>query len=156
VRSLGCCDEVLGYDDLARLDATLPTVYVDFAGNAALRRRVHGHFGDALAYSCAVGGTHWDELGAGRDLPGPKPVLFFAPAQIQKRGGPPPDGWGPGGLQQRLAAAWQAFMQPVNDPVQPWLRIRAAAGADALEAALRAQLAGRVDPRDGLMLSLRR
>jgi hypothetical protein len=155
VRSLGCYDALVGYDEVARLDASLPTVYVDFAGNAALRRAVHTHFGDALAYSCSVGGTHWDEIGAGGGLPGPRPVLFFAPAQIKKRSGPPPEGWGPGGLQQRLAAAWQAFMQPVNDPVQPWLRIRAAAGPEAVEAALRAQLAGQVDARDGLMLSLR-
>lgn len=153
-RSLGCYDELLGYDAVARLDASVPTVYVDFAGNADLRRTVHAHFGAALAYSCSVGGTHRDELGPGGGLPGPRPVLFFAPAQIRKRSGPPPDGWGPGGLQQRLAAAWQAFMGPVNDPVAPWLRVRAAAGAEAVAAAYRAQLAGRVDPRDGLMLTL--
>jgi hypothetical protein len=151
---LGCYDEVLGYDTLEGLDPARPTVYVDFAGDAALRRRVHGHFGDALAYSCSVGGTHWEALGAGGGLPGPKPVLFFAPAQVKKRSGPPPEGWGPGGLQQRLGAAWQALMGPVHDPAAPWLDFRHHAGPAAVEAAYREQLEGRVAAREALVLSL--
>jgi hypothetical protein len=98
-RSLGCYDEVRTYDTLGAMDRATPSVYVDFAGNAALRRSIHEHFGEALRYSCSVGGTHWDELGGGRDLPGPKPTLFFAPAQIAKRSAAPPAGWGPAELQ---------------------------------------------------------
>ena len=153
-RSLGCYDEVLLYDDVPALDRSLTGVYVDFAGNAALRRAVHECLGDALVYSCSVGGTHWHDLGSGSGLPGPRPTLFFAPAQIKKRAGPPPQGWGPGGLQQRLAEAWLAFMQPVNDPHQPWLRIRAASGAPAVEAAYRALLDGRAAPREASLLAL--
>jgi len=153
-RSLGCYDEVRAYDTLGAMDRATPSVYVDFAGNAALRRSVHEHFGDALRYSCSVGGTHWDELGGGRDLPGPKPTLFFAPAQIAKRSASPPAGWGPAELQARIAAAWTAFMQPVNDPAMPWLRVRTAHGAQAVQQACLALLDGKVDARDGLMLSL--
>ena len=98
------------------MDRATPSVYVDFAGNAALRRRIHEHFGAALRYSCSVGGTHWDELGGGRDLPGPRPTLFFAPAQIAKRSAAPPAGWGPAELQTRIAAAWTAFMQTGQRP----------------------------------------
>jgi hypothetical protein len=136
------------------MDRATPSVYVDFAGNAALRSSIHEHFGDALRYSCSVGGTHWDELGGGRNLPGPKPTLFFAPAQIAKRSAPPPAGWGPAELQARIAAAWTAFMQPVNDPARPWLQVRSAHGAQAVQQACLALLDGQVDPRDGLMLSL--
>jgi len=153
-RSLGCYDELRSYDMLAAMDRSVPSLYVDFAGNAGLRRAVHEHFGEALRYSCSVGGTHWDALGGGRDLPGPRPVLFFAPAQIAKRSAPPPDGWGAAGLQQRIAAAWTAFMQPVNDPAQPWLRVREARGPAAVREACLALLDGKVDARDGLMLSL--
>lgn len=153
-RSLGCYDEVLAYDALATLEPGTPSVYVDFAGNADLRRRIHVHFGAALRYSASVGGTHWDELGGGRDLPGPRPTLFFAPAQIAKRSAPPPDGWGPAELQARIASAWHAFMRPVNDPAAPWLRVRSAAGAQAVREACLALLDGKVDARDGLMLSL--
>lgn len=151
---LGCYDELRGYGELEGLDPARPTVYIDFAGDAALRRRVHGHFGDALAYSCSVGGTHWDALGSGGGLPGPKPVLFFAPSQVKKRSGPPPEGWGPGGLQQRLGEAWQALMAPVHDAATPWLEFRHHGGPAAVEAAYRAQLDGRVAAREALVLSL--
>ncbi|NJS37558.1 MAG: DUF2855 family protein, partial [Brachymonas sp.] len=80
-QSLGCYDEVLTYEQLETLSRNMVCIYVDFAGNAALRLRIHTHF-QALAYSCSVGGTHVGELGGAKGLPGPKAVLFFAPAQI--------------------------------------------------------------------------
>jgi Protein of unknown function (DUF2855) len=152
-RGLGCYDDVRTYEDLGQMDPTVPSVFTDFAGNATLRRQVHQHFADTLAYSCSVGGTHWDTLGAGGGLPGPRPTLFFAPAQIKKRIVPPPEGWGSAGFQQRIAEAWEAFMLPVNHPANPWLRIRHTSGAEAVEAAYRRMLAGHTDPRDGCMLS---
>jgi Protein of unknown function (DUF2855) len=151
-RSLGCYDDVLSYDALQSSDAAAPSVYVDFAGNATLCSEVHQHFGDALRYSCSVGGTHWDELGGGRDLPGPRPVLFFAPTQFAKRSAALPGGAAE--LQARIAAAWTAFMRPVNDPANPWLRVRTASGAQAVQQACLALLDGRVDAREGWMLSL--
>jgi hypothetical protein len=153
-RSLGCYDSVLAYDEGATLDAAVPTVFVDFAGNAALRRRLHEHFANTLTYSCAVGGTHWEAIGGAAGLPGPRPTLFFAPAQARKRSAPPPEGWGAAGLQQRIAQAWRAFMQPVNDPLQPWLRVHSAHGSAAVASAWHAMLQGRGDPRSGLMLSM--
>jgi hypothetical protein len=152
--SLGCYDEVRTYDSVSGMPADRPTVYVDFAGHAALRRRVHEHFADTLAYSCAVGGTHWADLGSGGGLPGPRPILFFAPAQAKKRSLQPPEGWGSAELQQRIAAAWLAFMRPVTDPARPWLVLQQAHGADAAQAAYLALLGGHADPRTGTMLSL--
>jgi len=67
---------------------------------------------------------------------------------------PPPDGWGPAGFQERVAQAWTAFMRPVNDPAAPWLRVRSASGTQAALDALQALLDGKVNARDGLMLSL--
>lgn len=153
-RSLGCYDEVRAYDDLATLDAGLTSVYVDFAGDAALRRAVHGHFGDSLRHSVSVGGTHWEALGSGRDLPGPRPTLFFAPAHWARRSAPPPEGWGAAGLQARLGEAWRAFMAAVADPAAPWLQVRHGRGAEAVRETCLALLDGRVDARDGWMLSL--
>ncbi len=157
-RGLGLYDDVLGYDAWASIDPTVPTVYVDFAGNAALRRQIHTHFhgpfGDSLRYSCSVGGTHWDEIGSGAGLPGPRPTLFFAPAQIKKRLVAPPEGWGGAGLQERINTAWGGFMTAANQPAAPWLVIRNDRGASAVQAAYRALLDGRADPRVGLMLSM--
>ncbi len=149
VQGLGCYGTVLSYDQVTALDAT-PAVFVDMAGNAALRRDVHAHLGDALKYSCSVGGTHWDHLGSGRDLPGPKPILFFAPTQIKKRHAD----WGAAQLQTRLADAWSGFMVPVMDPQHPWMRVVAGYGAAAVERVYLAMLAGEVKPDQGCVLSL--
>ena len=90
--SLGVYHRVLAYDQLDALPADTPCVYVDFAGNAVLRLAVHSRF-SAPAHSSSIGGTHVEQLGGGRDLPGPRATLFFAPAQVKKRSAD----WGPGG-----------------------------------------------------------
>ncbi|TXH52769.1 MAG: DUF2855 family protein [Burkholderiaceae bacterium] len=151
--SLGCYDAVHAYEALDALDARTPTVYVDFSGSAPLRRAIHERFGERLAYSCSVGGTHWDELaakGASRDLPGPKPTLFFAPAQASKR----IEQWGAAGLQQRLAEAWVAFMQPVTRAEPPWLRVVEHHGLREAEAVYRTLLDGTAAPQDGHIVTL--
>lgn len=148
--NLGCYDQVLSYDALPSLDATQRTVYVDFSGSAPVRLAVHAHFNEQLAYSCAVGGTHWEQRGSGKGLPGPAPVLFFAPSRSQKRIAD----WGGAGLQQRTAQAWQAFMKPVTDAQQPWLQVvRGAGQADVLSTYL-ALLDNKVPASEGHMLSL--
>jgi hypothetical protein len=152
-RSLGCYDAVARYDELATLSAQVPTVYVDFAGNASLRKRIHQHFGERLMYSSSIGGTHWSELGSARDLPGPRPTLFFAPERVRLRSGPPPTGWGAGELQRRMAVAWAAFIVQVGH--DQWVRIHEQRGAQAVLEAYRQLVAGRTEARQGLMLSMR-
>ena len=154
-QALGCFDAVHDYAEVAALDPTVPSVYVDFAGNAALRHGVHELFGESLKYSSSIGGTHVSALGSGRGLPGPRPTLFFAPAQIKKRSAPVPEGWGRDVLEQRIAAAWTAFIARVERADDPWLQIVNRSGAAATEAAYRALLDGHADAREGLMLSLR-
>ncbi|MBT9459332.1 MAG: DUF2855 family protein [Burkholderiaceae bacterium] len=147
--SLGCYSRVLTYEQLDEIAADAPAVYVDFAGNAALRKAVHAHC-TALAYSSSIGGTHVAELGSGRDLAGPKPVLFFAPAQIKKRSGE----WGPQVLGQRLVEAWQQFLATVGDKQRPWLQVQRHSGEAAVAAAYLEVLAGQGNPRTGHILSL--
>jgi hypothetical protein len=149
-QSLGCYDEVLTYDAVRSGLARMPSVYVDFSGSVAVRADVHAHLADQLTYSCSVGGTHWEELGGGKGLPGPRPVLFFAPAQIKKRVAD----WGGAGLQQRLAVAWAAFMKPVTDTRQPWLQVVRGQGEAAVEACYATLLGGRIKPQEGHILSL--
>lgn len=153
-RALGCYDEVRRYDEVGTLDPTVASVYVDFAGNATLRRAVHERFAQTLAYSSSIGGTHWESLGSGGGLPGPRPTLFFAPAQIKKRSGPPPEGWGREGLQTRMAQAWALFISRINAGSQPWVRIVQRQGGDAVQSSYGALLAGTADARDGLMLRM--
>lgn len=148
--SLGCYQRVLSYDQLDLLAADTPCIYVDFAGNAALRSAVHHRF-TQLAYNCSIGGTHVDQLGGARDLPGPKASLFFAPAQIRKRNAD----WGAAVLGERLVQAWQAFLARVADPKAPWLTVREHRGTAALQPLYAELRAGRVDPRQGQVMLLR-
>ena len=154
VQGLGCYDQTLAYADVTQLDAQTPTVYVDFAGSASVRRAVHTHFGDRLRFSSAIGGTHWTDLEGSGSLPGPRPSLFFAPSQAAQRSAAPPAGWGRDVLEQRMAQAWQGFISQVSAGPQPWVEITQRHGAQALEAGYRALLNGQADPRQGLMLSL--
>jgi hypothetical protein len=149
-RGLGCYDEVVSYDALATLPADTPTVYVDFSGSTDVRAAVHGRFGDRLKYSCSVGGTHWDHLGGGQGLPGPRPVLFFAPAQIKKRRAE----WGMAGLMDRIGSPWTAFMEPVTRRDNPWLTVIRGHGAQDLQRTYFELLDGKLPPQQGHVLSL--
>jgi hypothetical protein len=147
VRSLGCYDEVLTYDEVSSLDSSGSAIFVDMAGNTGVRFAVHAHFGSRLLHSCMIGATHWQEQGGGDGvLPGPAPEFFFAPGQAQKRAAE----WGPFELQGRLAEAWRAF----REFSEGWLQVRREAGRAAVERVYGETLAGRTEPRDGHVLSL--
>lgn len=147
--SLGCYDRVVTYDALDQLDSTAPSVYIDFAGSVGLRQRVHTHF-KGLNYSCAVGASHVADLGGAGQLPGPRPVMFFAPAQVKKRH----TDWGAQGLNDRLVAAWNQFSTAVSAGPQPWLVVQHHHGPEATQALFAAVLAGSGDPRAGQIATL--
>jgi hypothetical protein len=147
--SLGVYHRVLTYAQLPELAADAPAIYVDFAGNAAFRKSVHTHC-TGLVYSSSIGGTHVDALGSGNNLPGPRPTLFFAPAQIKKRSGE----WGGAELGRRLVGSWQAFLARATNAESPWLTVEHHMGPAAVQAAYAQVLAGNGDPRVGHMLSI--
>jgi hypothetical protein len=147
--SLGCYSEVLAYEELGRLPAQASIVYIDFAGNAGLRKSIHTRFAN-LKYSCSIGGTHVEQLGSGKDLPGPPPILFFAPAQIKKRNAD----WGPSVYRDKLLQAWQAFRATVGNVQAPWLVTEHHKGPMQAQAAYANVLAGQGDPRRGQIVSL--
>jgi NADPH:quinone reductase-like Zn-dependent oxidoreductase len=132
VRGLGLYDEVVPYDAITGLTSG-PAVYVDLAGDAAVRAAVHGHFD--VAHSAMVGGTHWGEPDVG-DVPDPAPTFFFAPEH-----------WG-ADAERALPAAWDGFVATTD-----WLRVEHRTGPDAVTAAYLAALSGDADPAVGLVLS---
>jgi hypothetical protein len=145
VESTGYYDKVVAYEDIATLPRD-PTVFVDMAGGGSVRAAVHSHFSDQLTYSCSVGGTHWEDKLATPDLAGPRPTLFFAPAQIKKRHAD----WGPGGLDKRLGGVWTAFLADVAG----WLKISEGRGPQAVEAIYHEVLEGKSRPEQGHMASV--
>jgi NADPH:quinone reductase-like Zn-dependent oxidoreductase len=140
-KGLGFYDEVLAYDAVGGMDASVPSVFVDIAGNAAVRSAVHGRFADNLKYSCAVGFTHWDVPRSDAALAGPQPTMFFAPDVVKKR----LVDWGPAGFGQRVGAAWAAFL-PTSAKTTRVVEHR---GLEAAGRVFGDLASGRADPKDG-------
>lgn len=140
-------DEVVGYDAIDTLDASIPSALVDMAGNAAVFGAVHRHFADSLLKSIVVGKSHWEAeggFGGGDRLPGPPREGFFAPARSEKRVGD----WGSAGFAKAIGAAWLGFMERA-----PALaRIDARDGGEAALAAYAEMLEGRADPKAGIII----
>src|SRR3984885_14079172 len=146
VRSLGCYDDVVTYDQIESLPSDSPVALVDMAGNSALRARLHHHFRDAMKYSGQIGLTHQSFSPDEPELPGAKPVWFFAPDQIRKRARE----WGPGGIDRRFGAAWSTFA-----PTLPKrLTVVEGRGPAAGRQIYLETLNGRIPPAQGHMLSL--
>jgi len=144
VEGLGIYDRTATYDAIDALEPG-PATYIDVAGAGEVRQAVHEHYADELAHSMAVGVTHWEELGGG-ELPGPQPVLFFAPDRVVKRSAD----WGPDGLEQRVADAWHPFREWIGG----WLEIEAGEGFEAVRSAYLDVLDGRVAPSRAHVLSV--
>lgn len=137
---LNLYDRVVTYDQAGELTAKAPAAYVDFAGDPKVTSAVHAALGDGLSRSIIVGGTHWQADRAPVELPGPKPVLFFAPDQIRKRAGE----WGYAELDERFMSALRAFVADAS-----WLNIKQHVGPDALLATYHDILEGRARPDEG-------
>lgn len=146
VKSLGCYDDVITYDRVTSLPADIPVAFVDMAGNSELREKLHRHFGARMKYSGRIGLTHRSAAPDEAQLPGAKPVWFFAPDQIRKRA----KEWGPGGIDKRFGAAWSGFA-PMLDQ---WLTVTEGRGQAAVREAYLDTLNGRVPPDQGVILSL--
>ena len=138
--ALGLYDRIVPYGEAGALKVEGPAVYVDFAGDAQVNETVHSALGESLARSIIVGGTHWSGDRAPRALPGPQPVLFFAPDQIRKRAAE----WGPEELDRRFAAALREFVADAG-----WLKLKQSTGPEGLLAAYREVLEGRARPDEG-------
>ena len=145
VRTGGFYDLVMSYDQIADLPQ-VGSVLVDFAGNAALIHAVHSALADNLKYSCTVGATH---VGAGfgqtgGPLPGPEPVLFFAPhhavAAIQELG--------PKAFGAAVAASWSRFIGEAGGVV----KVDQHSGLEAAVAAFVATAEGKADPAVGIIV----
>ena len=142
--SLGVYDRVVPYDELDSIERG-PALYVDVAGDAKVRSAVHGHWGDELKHSAAVGITHKGDLGGSADLPGPRPTFFFAPARLKKR----TEDWGSEDLNRRLAQAWRPYVEWVRG----WLRVEHGSGPDDVQRIYLELLDGKTDPGVGHVLS---
>src|SRR5207342_1643268 len=98
---------------------------------------VHSALADQLKYSCTVGATH---VGSGfgqqnSELPGPAPVLFFAPdhavAAIKELG--------PRAFSEAVAASWRKFIGEAGGAVKVDVRKGLEAAINAFNATLKGE-----------------
>jgi Protein of unknown function (DUF2855) len=146
VRSLGSYNEIVTYDRVTSLPSDAPVVFVDMAGSGELRARLHRHFGDQMKHSARIGLTHRGALPDEPELPGARPVWFFAPDQIRKRASQ----WGPGGIETRFGAAWSTFAPTLEKR----LTVVEGRGPAAVKQVYLDTLDGHIPPEQGHMLSL--
>lgn len=141
VKGLDIYDSVALYDEISQLPGDR-AVYVDISGDSGVRTEIHAHYGDRLAHSSAVGMTHWTRMAQGAgELPGPRPVFFFAPDRIKKRGAD----WGTAQLDRKVAEAWTPFA----DWASNWLRVERVSSTDDIQRTYLELLDGKVDPTVG-------
>jgi hypothetical protein len=144
VAGLGTYDRVVTYDAIAALGAPGGAVVVDMAGGEATLRAVHTRLGDDLKYSCRVGFTQrHDAKAAIENLPGVRPVFFFAPDRVKAR----LTDWGHEGFAKRVGAMSAAFVADARS----WLKIETHRGPEAIVAAYRTLLQGDARPDTGLI-----
>jgi Protein of unknown function (DUF2855) len=145
VEGLGVYDRAVPYEEIESLPPGA-AVFVDMAGDAVVRGTVHRQLGEGLTHSAIVGVTHWQEAaGDPGEMPGPDPVLFFAPDRASKRS----SDWGADGLEARIAEAWRAYVEWTGG----WLRTSRESGFEAVERTFLELLDGRIDPARGHLLS---
>ncbi len=145
VASQSGADQVVTYDAIETL-SRVPSVYVDMAGNADVKQRLHTHLADVLKHSSAVGTSHWDQFRSKQELDGVKPQFFFAPSQIEKRRAD----WGPGEIERQITAGWKRLAANAG----AWLDLRPHAGLVAAASAYQLLAAGQANPRDGHVVTL--
>ncbi len=150
VNGLGCYETTALYDGVEALDNSRATVYVDFAGDAVLRARIHHHFGPSLMHDCVVGAAHNAPHSKPVDMPGPAPKFFFAPDQIAKRN----KDWGPDSFNTRFNAAQDAFFEQVGSADPVWMTVKTGQGFKAAQDVIETLVASGGDPAIGHMIVL--
>lgn len=146
VESTELYDAVLSYEEIGTLPIA-DSVTVDFAGNAEVLAKLHEHFSDTLKYSCLVGATHIEArstFGGVDNLPGPKPILFFAPdhaVAFFKEHGPAEGG-------KLVAGCWHGFLNAVKGTVE----MVELGGLGEVRTSYLEMLSGSVDPAKGIVV----
>lgn len=151
VEQLGCYSSALAYQDLENLDASVPTVYVDFSSDMALRDRVHAHFADKLTYSCVAGSAQNTEEAEYKASSGPEPKMFFAPIQMRKRN----VDWGSGGVSRYVGEGMVKFYKRVEASGTQLVEVVHSEGYEPAAEIISGLVHGRLSPQQGQIVRLR-
>lgn len=154
VRDTNLYDEVINYDDLAAEVAQKPTVIIDMAGNANVRRALQIRLGERLQHYISVGLTHWDEQpneSASSKNTDPIPVIksqemFFAPTYILKR----TKTLAPGEFDKKSGE----FLVAAAAATFGWMQVTSLDGLQALAEIYPKFVSGSISPATGYVVSV--
>jgi hypothetical protein len=152
VKSLGCYDEVISYDELSNLDYLKGSVMVDMAGNREILGTLHKELGDNMLKCLTVGMTHWDNETTAEDALGQamlrdRTEFFFAPAHIQKRIGD----WGHDGYAEKT----NLFMTARALQSKNWMQLKEVHGLESFTSTYKEMVAGKINPSEGIIVNLK-
>ena len=152
VKSLGCYDEVISYDELSNLDYSKGSVMVDMAGNREILGTLHKELGDNMLKCLTVGMTHWDNETTAEDALGQamlrdRTEFFFAPAHIQKRIGD----WGHDGYAEKT----NLFMTARALQSKNWMQLKEIHGLENFTSTYKEMVAGKINPSEGIIVNLK-
>ena len=152
VKSLGCYDEVISYDELSNLDYSKGSVMVDMAGNREILGTLHKELGDNMLKCLTVGMTHWDNETTAEDALGQamlrdRTEFFFAPAHIQKRIGD----WGHDGYAEKT----NLFMTARALQSKNWMQLKEVHGLENFTSTYEEMVAGKINPSEGIIVNLK-
>jgi hypothetical protein len=143
LEDLGVCDRVVLYGEVAAMDPSTPTVFVDMSGEGALVSTVHATLAGQLKASVAIGATHWSAERHRNASGGVAHDFFFAPAHFAKRD----RDWGPGEILRRA----QRASMDLSIQLRPHINIRRPVGALQAAEAFCDLVRGDVPARDGII-----
>jgi len=151
VESLGCYQQVVSYDQISTLNASIASILVDMAGGKTTLTTIHNHFKDKLKYSCRIGATQHEDINIHDshsldNLPGAKPEFFFAPTQLKKRS----TEWGVGETMKQLNLSLLHYIEFC----QSIITIEHTKDINHLDAIYQQVLAGTADASIGQIVSL--
>ena len=156
VKSLGCYDRVMAYGQasvgLRREEVTL----IDVAGDGRLRDALHQHYGHRLRHSISVGRAHWAEFKPPQgNLPGPRPMQFWAPHYGSVRVTSAPGGLSSEQYNAGLYRAWRDFVgavvcRPHDSPFE----VVTLSGPGGIAVAWAALLDGSAEPHEGFVVQV--
>lgn len=124
VESLKLYDQAMTYGDIKAIDASIPTVIVDMAGNGNILAALHIHLGDNMKHTINVGLTHWANTRPQPGIIGERSEFFFAPGHIQKR----IKEWGAAGFDQKTSQ----FLMETAAKTGQWLKFQTLNGLEEL------------------------
>jgi len=109
-------------------------------------RAIHTRLAAELRYSSIVGMTHVGaRAGSGEPLPGPAPILFFAPTEALET----IKALGPKGFALAVGSAWQSFVAGTEAVTH----VAHQPGLSAADTIFQKTLAGKQDPQTGIVIT---